>query len=159
MAEKDIKGGKYHSICRYRKANNNYMKNYAKNKESSHLKYWDVNSLHAWAMLQKHPVINFEWIEDTSQFNKAFIKDYNEESNEEYFLEVDFQYPEKLHEFHNDLHFLSEKMKIEKVEKLVANANNKAEYIINIRNLRQALNHGLFLENSIELLNLNKNLG
>ena len=43
-------------------------------------------------MLQKLPVNNFEWIEDTSQFNEDFIKIYNEESDEGYFLEVDVQY-------------------------------------------------------------------
>ena len=40
-------------------------------------------------MSQKLPVNNFEWIEDTSQFNKDFTKNYNEESDEGYFLEVD----------------------------------------------------------------------
>ena len=72
-------------------------------------------------MSQKLPVNNFEWIKDTSQFNEDFIKNYNEESDEGYFLEVDVQYPEQLHELHNDLLFLAERIKIEKVEKLVAN--------------------------------------
>ena len=44
-------------------------------------------------MSQKLPVNNFEWIEETSQFNEYLKKDYNEESDEEYFLEVDVQYP------------------------------------------------------------------
>ena len=59
-------------------------------------------------MSKKLPVNNFEWIKDTSQFNQDFIKNYNEESGEGYFLEVDAQYPEKLHELHNDLSFLPE---------------------------------------------------
>ena len=46
---------------------------------------------------RKLPVSNFEWTEDTSQFNEDFMKNYNEESNEGYFLEVDVKYPEKLH--------------------------------------------------------------
>ena len=71
------------------------------------------------AMSQKLPVNNFKWIEDTSQFNKDFIKNYNEESDVGYFLEVDVQYPEKLDELHNDLPFLPERMKIEKVENLL----------------------------------------
>ena len=96
-------------------------------------------------MLEKLPVINFEWIEDTSQFNKDFIKNYNEESDEEYFLEVDIQYPEKLHGLHNGLPFLPERWKIEKFENLVANFHDKTEYVIHIRNLKQALNHGLVL--------------
>ena len=50
------------------------MKDYDKNKESSYIQYWDVNNLYGWAMLHKLPVNNFEWIKDTSQFNKDFIK-------------------------------------------------------------------------------------
>ena len=52
-------------------------------------------------MSQKLPVNKFEWIEETAQFNEDFIKNYNEESDEGYFLEVDVQYPEKLHELHH----------------------------------------------------------
>ena len=87
----------------------------------------DVNNLYGWAILQKLPVNNFEWIKDTSQFNEDFIKNYNEESDEGYFFEVDVQYPEKLHELHNDLPFLPERMKIKKVKKLVANLHDKTE--------------------------------
>ena len=63
-------------------------------------------------MSQKLPVNNFEWIEETSQFNEYLKKDYNEESDEEYFLEVDVQYPEKLYELHSNLPFLLERKKI-----------------------------------------------
>ena len=71
------------------------------------------------------------------------IKNYNEESDEGYLLEVDVQYLEKLHERHNDLPFLPDRTKIEKFEKLGANLHDKTEYVIHIRNLKQALNHGL----------------
>ena len=70
------------------------MKDYDNNKELSYLQYWHVNNLCGWAMLQNLPVSNFEWIEDTSQLNEDFIKSYNEESDEGYFLEVDVQYLE-----------------------------------------------------------------
>ena len=76
-------------------------------------------------MLQKPPVNDFEWIKDTSQFNKDFIKTYNEERDKGYFLKVDVQYLEKLYELHNDLPFLPERMKIEKEEKLVVHYTNK----------------------------------
>ena len=89
---------------------------------------------------------NSEWIENTSQFNENFIKSYNEESDEGYFLEVDVQYPEKLHETHNDLPFLLERMKIEKVEKLVTNLHDKTEHVVHMRNLKQRLNYGLILK-------------
>ena len=89
MVEKGIRGGICHAIHRYAKANNKYMKDYDKNKESSYLKYWDVNYLYGWAMSQKLPVNKFEWIEDISQINEDFIKKYNEEIDKGYFLEVD----------------------------------------------------------------------
>ena len=153
MVEKGIRGGICHSIYRYGKANNKQMKDYDKNKELSYLQYWDRNG---WVMLQKLPVNNFDWIKDTSQFNEDFIKNYNKESDEGYFLEVDIQYPEKLHELH-DLPFFPERMKIEKVEKLVANLNDKTEYVIHIRNLKQALNHGLVLKKVHKVIILNQN--
>ena len=105
----------------YLKANNKYLKNYDKNKDSSYIQYWDVNNLYGWSMLQKLPVNNFKWIKDNSHFNEDFIKNYNEERDEGYFLEVDVQYLEKSHELLNDLPSLPAIMKIEKVEKLVAN--------------------------------------
>ena len=71
------------------------MRDYDKNKES-YLKYWDVNNLYDQAMQQKFPVNKFECIKDTSQFNEDFIKNYNEESDEIYFLEVDIQYSEQI---------------------------------------------------------------
>ena len=100
------------------------MKDYDKNKESSYIQYWDANNLYGWAMLQKLPVNNFEWIKDTSQFNEDFINNYNEESDKGYLLEVDVQYLEKVHELHNDLPFLPERMKIEKAKKLVHNLHD-----------------------------------
>ena len=61
---------------------------------------------------EKLLVIKFEWIKDTSQFNEDFMKNYNEESNKGYFLKVDVQYLKKLNDLHNDLPYLSERMKI-----------------------------------------------
>ena len=158
MVEKGIRGGICNSIYRYAKASNKYMKDYDKNKESSYLHYWDVNNLYGWAMSQKLPLNNFQWIKDNYQFNEDLIKNYNEESDEGYFLEVDLQYLEKLHELHNDLLFLTERMKIEKVEKLVANLHDKTEYIIHIRSLKEALNHGLVLKKIHRFIKFNQNV-
>ena len=88
------------------------MKYYDKNKESSYLKYWNLNNLYGWVMFQKFSLKNFEWIKDTFQFSEDFIKNYNGESDEKYFLEVDFQYTEKSHELHDGLPFLPEILKI-----------------------------------------------
>ena len=70
-------------------------------------------------MCRMLPVNNFESIEDIFQLNKDFTKNYNEEKDERYFLEFDAQYPENLQNLHSDLPFLSERMNIEKIEKLV----------------------------------------
>ena len=49
-------------------------------------------------------------------------------------------------------------MKNEKVEKLVANLHDKTEYVIHIRNLKQALNHGLVLEKVHRVIKFNENV-
>ena len=67
------------------------------------------------------------------------MKNYNEESDAGYFLEVYVQCLEKLDELDNDLPFWSERMKIEKVEKLVTNIHDKTKYVIHIRNLKQTI--------------------
>ena len=61
MVEKGVRGGIYHAIHRYAKANNKYMKNYDKNKESSYIAYLDANNLYGWVMSQKLPVDGFKW--------------------------------------------------------------------------------------------------
>ena len=100
------------------------MKNYDKNKELSCLKYWNVNNLYGWAMSQKLPVNDFKWVEGISEFDESFIKNYNKNNDVGCFFEVHIQYP------HNDLPFSPERMKIEKVEKHVANLHNKTKYVI-----------------------------
>ena len=133
------------------------MEDYNKSKESSYLQYWDVNHLYGWTMFQKLPVNNFERMEDTFQLNEDFTKDYNGESNERYFLEFDVQYLEKLNKLHNDLPFLLQRIKIEKLEKLLDNLHDKTEYVIYIRNLKQALNHELVLEKVHRVVKLKQN--
>ena len=75
-----------------------YLKKFDKNKESSYIQYWDVSNLYGWTISQIFSVNSFKWMKNTSQFNEDFIKNYNKKSNEGYFLEVDVQYIEKLHE-------------------------------------------------------------
>ena len=128
-----------------------------KNKESSYIQYQDVNNLCRWPMLQKLRVNNFEWVTDSSQFNEDFIKNYNEKSGKGYFIELDVQYHEKVHELHNDLPFLPESIKIEKVDKLIANLHDKTEHVIHRRNLKQALNHGLVLKKVHRVIKFNQN--
>ena len=95
-----------------------------------------------------------KWVKETSQYNEDFIKSKNEESDEGYLVKVDVQYSEKLNELHNDYpFFLPERIKIYKVEKLLANLHDKIEYVIHIRNLKQALNHGLVLKKVCKVTN------
>ena len=53
----------------YAKANNKFMKDDDKNKESSYFKHWDVNNLYGWAMSQKLSINGVKWVEDLSEFN------------------------------------------------------------------------------------------
>ena len=73
------------------------------------------------------------------------------------FLEVDVQYLKKLHEIHNDLPFFPKIKKIEKVENLGAKLHDKTECVIQIRNLKQTLNHGLILKRVCLVIKFNQN--
>ena len=148
IIEKGIRGGICQATHRYAKANNKYMKNYDKNIESSYIEYLDANNLYGWAMSQKLPVNDFKWVkqEELSKFNEDFIKNYDENGNIGYFLEVDIDYPKELFNLHKDLPFLPERKKVEKVEKLICSIEDKEKYVIPIRALKQALNRGLKLK-------------
>ena len=76
-----------------------------------------------------------------------------------YILKVDVGYFESLHEFHKDLTFLTERMKIGKIGILVTNLHDKDKHVIHIRNLKQALNHGLVVLKKMQSLNLIKKYG
>ena len=120
-------------------------KKYDKNNESSYIEYLGANNLYGWAMSQKLPVNSFKWVKKLSWFNEIFIKNYNENSNTGSFLEVDIDYPKKLFDFHKEFPFLLESKKVNKVEKLICSAEDKEKYVMHIRVLKQALNHGLVL--------------
>ena len=136
MVEEGLRGGICHAVHRYAKANNKYMKNYDKNKESSYIQYLDANNLYGWPISQKLPVSDFKWVKDVSNIDDEFIKNYDEDSDKGYILEVDVKYPKKLHDLHSGLPFLPERMKIDKCKKLVCNLYNKKKYVVHIRSLR-----------------------
>ena len=154
LFEDGIRGGICQAVHRYYKANNKYMKNYDKNKVSLFLLYLDANNLYGWAMSQKLPVDNFKWIEkdDLLKFDENFIKNYDENSDKVYILEVDIEYPKNLHKLHSDLPFLPERMTINKCTKLVCTVQDKENYVVHIRALEQALNHGLILKQAHEVI-------
>jgi hypothetical protein len=157
MFEKGIRGGITQAVHRYAKANNKYMGDqYNENEESSYLQYLDANNLYGWAMSQKLPTGGFEWIENVDRFTPEIISQKAENENEGYLLEVDVDYPVKLHDAHNDLPFLCERMEIGKVEKLVPNLNDKDMYVVHIRALDQALKHGLILKKVHRVIKFNQ---
>ena len=111
MVEKGIRGGICHSIPRYAKSNNKYMKNYNKDEESSYILYLYANNFYGWAISKKLPVNGFKWLDSDkiNEINEDFIKNYDENNYYKgYIFEVDVKYPKRLHELHSDLSFLSE---------------------------------------------------
>ena len=86
MAEEGIRGRICHSIQRYVKANNKYMKNYNDNEESSYIQYLDANNLYGWAISKKLPANGFRWLDcdKINEINEEFIKNYNENDNKSY---------------------------------------------------------------------------
>ena len=145
MVEEGIRGGIFHAIQRYAKANNKYMKDYDKKKKSSYIQYLDANNLYGKAMTEKLPVRGFRWMDDISKIDEDFVKDYDKNNNKRYILDVDIDYPSKLQNLHSDLPFLPERMVSNNTKKLVCNLNDKKNYIVHINVLKQALDHGLKL--------------
>ena len=106
MVDGGIRGGICHSIHRYAKANNKYMKNYNNNEEPSYIRYLDANNLYGWAMSKKLPVNGFKWTDNNETaepsplersakhvINEEFIKNYNKNDKKGYILEVHIKYP------------------------------------------------------------------
>ena len=149
MVEEGIRGGMCHSIHRYTKTNNKYMENYDESKESSYIQYLGANNLYGWAMSQKLPVNGFKWI-DSNEINE------NENSKKGYILKVDVKYPKKSHDSHSDLPFLPRRMKIDKCKKLVYNLHDIKKYVVHIKSLKQALNHGLKLKRVHRIIEFNQ---
>ena len=169
MVEGGIRGGICHSIHRYAKANNKYMKNCNNNEESSYIQYLDANNLYGRPMSKKLPVNGFKWIDNNETaepsslersakhvINEEFKKNYNENDIKGYILEVDVKYPKRLHELHSDLLFLSERMEVNKCKKLICNLFNKKKYVVHINALKQALNHGLKLKKIHRVIEFNQ---
>ena len=101
------------------------MNNCDKNIESAYLMYLDANDLYGWTMFQELPVNGFDWVKNLPKFNERLIKNYNENSDTGYFLEIDIGYPKKLFNLHKDLHFLPKRKKLGKVKKIVCDKEDK----------------------------------
>ena len=116
--------------------------NFDPNLPTKYLQYLDANNLYDWAMSQPLPTIGFCWVD----IKPDKISKLAKHKSKGYLLEVDVCYPKELHDSHNDLPFMCERMKINGVKKLFPNLYDMKRYVIHIRALDQALKHGLVPE-------------
>ena len=160
--EKVLRGGISHIAKRYAEANNKYMNDYDPEKPSTFITYLDMNNLYGWAMSEYLPYGEFEWLENIDEFD---INSISEKSDTGYFLEVDLEYPDELHELHNDYPLAPEKLaipsdmlskyckeiadkykiKVGDVKTLIPNLGNKTKYVLHCRNLQLYLSLGMKL--------------
>ena len=138
------------------------MSDYDSNKSSTFITYLDKNNLYGWSVSEYLPYREFEWVENV---DKLDVMSINGKSEMRYFLEVDLEYPDKLHELHNDYPVASEKLavtndmlskyfkeiadkydiKVGNVKKLIPNLGNKTRYVLHYRNLHLHLSLGMKL--------------
>ena len=146
--KKRVRGGISYIAKRHSKANNKYMKCYYSNKESK-LCSWMENSLYGYAMSQYLPYSGFKWL-NQKEINRFDVNSIGKNSSIGYILEVDLEYPSKLHKMHNHYPLAPEKVeisqnmlskyccniankcgiKIDGVNKLVSNLSNKSKYVL-----------------------------
>ena len=139
MIEKGIRGGVSMISNRHGKANNKYMgKSFNEKEPSKYIQYLDANNLYGWAMSKPLPTHGFKW-----------MKVDELETWELYpcILEVDLEYPENLHDLHNDYPLAPEQIVVNKTSKLIPNLGDKKKYILHYENLKQYLKLGLKLTN------------
>ena len=162
FVEKELRGGISYIAKRYAKANNKYMKNYDPTKPSIYISYLDMNNLYGWAMSGYLPYGGFKWLKNVDGFD---VNSINKKSPIGYILEVDLEYPDELHELHNDYPLAPEKLavssdmlskyckkiadkyeiKVGDVKKLIPNLGNKTNYAVHYRNLQLYLSLGMKL--------------
>ena len=147
MIEKGIRGGISIISNRYGKANNKYMKDFNKKELSKYLMYLDANNLYGVGMSQKLPVHSFKWMttqEIENIFNNRIVQVWEKTPC---ILEVDLEYPEELHDAHNDYPLCPERVECDHgVKKLIPNLRNKNNYVIHYKNLIQCLRLGMKLK-------------
>ena len=165
--EKGLRGGISYIAKRCAKANNKYMSDYDPEKPSTFKIYSDKNNLYGWTMSEYLPYGEFKWLENVDNLD---VKSINEKKEIGYFLEVDLEYPDELHELHNDYPLAPEKLavssdmlsnyckkiankyeiKVGDVKKLISNLGNKTNYVVHYRNLQLYLSLGIKLIKFIE---------
>ena len=160
--ELGLRGGVSYIAHRHGVANNKYMKGYDKKALSRYLSYLDSNNLYGWAMSQYLPTGNFKWMSE-KKIGKLDLAKYKDDSNQGLILEVDLEYPNELHDRHNDYPLAPEKIRVTEdmlsnyckriatkynistglVTKLIPNLRNKEKYVLHYRNLQLYMDLGL----------------
>ena len=107
---------------------------YDSEKPTKYITYLDANNLYGWAMSNPLPTGGFKWIEEEDLKNWRDIPCT---------VEVDIEYPNELHDAHNEYPLAAGRIVIGKVEKLVPNLNNKNKYIVNHMTLKCYEKHGI----------------
>ncbi|XP_031783954.1 uncharacterized protein LOC116417037 [Nasonia vitripennis] len=154
--EAGIRGGISQCSNRYAKANNPYMgSSYDEKEKTKTLLYYDINNLYGWAMVQHLPVGKFKWIKYETNpyfFNAA------PDSDTGYFAEVDLEYPEEIHDEHQDFPFCAEHRAPpdSQQKKLLTTLDDKTRYVIHYRALKQALDNGLRLKKVHRILSFDQ---
>ena len=136
MIERGIRGGVSSIMKRHSEANHKYLDNYDPKKPDKYILYLDANNLYGWAMSKPQPNKNFRWMKENELKNWKSMP---------CFLEVDLEYPEELHDLHNEYPLAPEKITVGKVEKLVPNLNDKKNYVLHCENLKLYMRKGLKL--------------
>ena len=173
--EKGLRGGISYIANRYGKANNKYMKEYDEKAPSKYIMYLDANTLYGWAMSQYLPTGGFRWM-TPKQIDKINLAKYKEDSKKGFIAEVNLEYPEELHDLHNDYPLAPEKVKVTKdmlsdycqniaekysistglVHKLIPTLGNKEKYVLHYRNLQLYINLGLKVTKVHQVLEFNQ---
>ncbi|CAG2207648.1 unnamed protein product [Mytilus edulis] len=138
MCENATRGGVAMISHRHGKANNPYMKNFDSSQPTKYLAYLDANNLYGWAMVQSLPTGDFEWVEPEEI-------EYPDDHEYGAMVECDLEYPEKLHDAHNDYPLAPENVKINKVRKLVPHLGKREKYTLHYGNLKMYLTMGMKL--------------
>ena len=107
--EKGLRGGISYIAKRYSKANNEYMKNNDLKKPSKFIPYLDMKNLYGWAMSSYLSYGGFKWLKNVDGFD---VNSISEKSPIGYFLEVDLEYLDELHELHNDYPLAPKKLAV-----------------------------------------------
>ena len=175
--EKGMCGGVSHIANRYGNANNKYMKEYNEKAPSKYIMYLDANNLYGWAMSQYLPTGNFKWMTD-KEISKIDLGKYKADGEKGLILEVDLEYPQELHDIHNDYPIAPEKVKVSNnmlsayckkiaekynisiglVSKLIPTLRDKKEYVLHYRNLQLYLDLGLKIKKIHRVLKFDQSL-